>query len=261
MNFHQSSIKHVNRIELNVADIDRQTDFYHNILGLQVLKAAPTQTTLIIGEEDEIVLNKIENGRFAQMTEAGLFHIAILLDDVTDLGALIKHLSQHNIAISGGDHLVSEAIYFSDPEGNGIELYIDRPADLWHWENEHVNMDTLPLDVSRILEDSGNKEWTDMPKNAKIGHLHLKAYDLKASSQFYIQIGFQITSVLPQALFLSEQKYHHHIAINTWQSNQPLRNPERTYGLTAFNIIDENKKSEVYTTPEGLKLTINQEME
>ncbi|WP_412519082.1 VOC family protein [Staphylococcus simulans] len=255
MNFHQSTIKHVNRIEINVADIKRQTDFYHHILGLKVMTSTSTQTVLAVGEDGhEVVLKQLDNGRFASKTEAGLFHIAFLLSDVTQLGALIKHLSDEKVPIAGGDHLVSEAIYFNDLEGNGIEVYIDRPSESWQWQNELVVMDTLQLDVPRILAEAGETKWEDMPAKAKIGHLHLKTHDLSASSEFYLQLGFQIAS----ALFLSDQKYHHHLAINTWQSNQPLKDAENTYGLTAFNIVDANKNIEKHKTPEGLNLTINQ---
>lgn len=257
MNFHQSTIKHVNRIEINVADIKRQTDFYHHILGFKVVSSTPTRTVLAVGTDGhEVVLKQLNNGRFASKTEAGLFHIAFLLSDVKQLGALIKHLSDEKIPIAGGDHLVSEAIYFNDLEGNGIEVYIDRPSELWQWQNELVVMDTLQLDVTRILAETKDTKWEGMPADAKIGHLHLKTHDLSASSEFYLQLGFQVASALPQALFLSDQKYHHHIAINTWQSNQPLKDAENTYGLTAFNIVDTNKGMEKYKTPEGLNLSV-----
>lgn len=257
MNFHQSTIKHVNRIEMNVLDIKRQTDFYHHILGFKVMSSTPNQTVLGVGADGhEVVLKQLNNGRFASKTESGLFHIAFLLSDVTQLGALIKHLSDEKVPIAGGDHLVSEAIYLNDLEGNGIEVYIDRPSELWQWQNEFVVMDTLQLDVPRILAEAGDSKWEGMPASAKIGHLHLKTHDLNASSEFYLQLGFQVTSALTQALFLSDQKYHHHIAVNTWQSNRPLKDAENTYGLTAFNIVDANKDMKKYKTPEGLNLSV-----
>lgn len=217
------------------------------------------QAVLSVGNEgDALVLKQLENGRHASVQEAGLFHIAFLLDGVTQLGAFIKHIAAKRIPIGGGDHLVSEAVYFNDPEGNGIEVYIDRASDTWQWRDGLVKMDTLQLDVDHILERSGDTTWEGMGQGARIGHLHLKTNDLEAARTFYGDIAFKVVSTFPKAYFMSDQQYHHHIAVNMWQSNQVRQEAATTYGLAEFNIVSPNSASNRLTTPEGLTLTINQ---
>ena len=132
----------------------------------------------------------------------------------------LYHAIQLNIAVGGGDHLVSEALYFADPEGNGIEVYQDRPTDEWQWRDGFVKMDTLEVDANDLIEQRSTEGWQGWPKDGKIGHLHLKTHDLGQARAFYIdELGLEHISNFPQALFMSTQKYHHHIAANTWQSN------------------------------------------
>ncbi|UEX89670.1 VOC family protein [Staphylococcus ratti] len=258
MNFHDNRAIHVNRITLNVANLEKQTHFYQAIVGLPIKSQSKQQVVFSIGTKGhELVLNDLKEGRQATPYEAGLFHIAFLLDSVNQLGALIKHLSSFNIPIGGGDHLVSQAIYFTDTEGNGIEVYVDRDARTWEWQNQMVKMDTLPLDIESIIGEAESTIWEGMHKNAQIGHLHLKASDLKEGRLFYERIGFNVASTLPQAFFMSDKQYHHHLALNTWQSHQKRKSPLETYGLSTFNVVIPNGKVDEHVTPEGLILTIN----
>ena len=116
--------------------------------------------------------------------EAGLFHIAFL-PTRRDLANFLYHAIQLNIAVGGGDHLVSEALYFADPEGNGIEVYQDRPTDEWQWRDGFVKMDTLEVDANDLIEQRSTEGWQGRPKDGKIGHLHLKTHDLGQACILY----------------------------------------------------------------------------
>lgn len=258
MKFHNNNIIHVNRVVINVNDIERQTNFYHKVLGMPIKTESDQQTILTVGTMGhEVVLNQLENGRTANTKEAGLFHIAFLLDSVEQLGAFIKHISMYHIPIRGGDHIVSQAVYFNDAEGNGIEIYVDSDDSEWQWKENLVKMDTLPLNVEGILENAQDSTWEGMHNHAQIGHLHLKTNDIEEGRAFYNELGFNVVSTLPQALFLSDQRYHHHLAINMWQSNQKRIDALNTYGLSAFNLVIPNEDEHQLETPEGLHLTIN----
>ncbi|UXU54554.1 VOC family protein [Staphylococcus agnetis] len=258
MDFHHSNIIHVNRITLNVKSLQKQKRFYHSILGMPIKHETPIQIIFAIGDwGDELVLNLLENGRNAESSEAGLFHLALLLDREEQLGAFIKHMSSHNIPIGGGDHLVSQAVYFTDFEGNGIEVYVDRPFNKWEWVDDMVKMDTLPLNVEDILHHAEGAIWGGMRTGARIGHLHLKAANLTEAQQFYENVGFQLVSTFPKALFMSDSHYHHHLALNNWKSHNKRIHSNETYGLTSFNIVKPDATEVALTTPEGIVMTIN----
>lgn len=262
MNFHQNRISHVTRVTLNVKNLEAQVDFYTHVVGLDVAESTNEEVILNIGQSGhQLVLRQLKNGREPERTEAGLFHIALLLPNDVQVGSLLHHLLAQQVVVSGGDHIVSQAIYFADPEGNGIEVYADRDSDTWTWQGNQVVMDTLPLDGNRLLTISNEKRWAGMPQEAKIGHLHLKTSDVKASMEFYEQYGFKPVAKLPGAVFMSDQGYHHHIAVNTWQSHQVNKDAETTYGLAHFNIISPHHDEEIVTTPDGITMTINQNSE
>lgn len=226
MAFHDKTATQVTNIELNVRDLDLMTTFYKNILGLSVKSSDDNTTVLSVGTGGHtLTLHLLEDGRQTSPREAGLFHIAFLLPTTEDLANFLYFVAQKNMGIGAGDHLVSEALYFNDPEGNGIEVYRDRPSSSWEWQNGKVKMDTLEVDSQTLLTHRTDEGWQGMPAKGMIGHLHLKTHDLDAAYQCYIeQLGFQHVSDFPRALFMSTNHYHHHIAANTWQSNQARQN-------------------------------------
>lgn len=258
MNFHQNHFAHVSQIVLNVKDLKQQVEFYTEIVGLEPSTVTEEQAVLNIGGNgDQLILKSLTNGRHASVSEAGLFHVALLLPDEVQVGRLLRHLLKHQVMVSGGDHIVSQAIYFNDPEGNGIEVYADRDAASWTWQGNQVVMDTLELDGNRLLEIAGNTLWQGMPYDAKIGHLHLKTHDVEASAEFYQQFTFKRVAEMPRAVFMSDGTYHHHIAVNAWQSRYVRRNVPETYGLVAFNLVSDALNQDTVITPEGLEMTIN----
>ncbi|MDY0395143.1 VOC family protein [Virgibacillus halophilus] len=131
----------------------------------------------------------------------------------------MRHILQSGQQLGAADHLVSEALYFSDPDGNGIEVYHDRPSNLWQWENRQVSMTTDPLDANDILAEP-DIAWQGLPEHTLMGHIHLHVSDLEEAEAFYVQgLGFRIATTYPGALFLSTADYHHHIGLNVWNGN------------------------------------------
>ncbi|UXR78774.1 MULTISPECIES: VOC family protein [unclassified Staphylococcus] len=258
MNFHQNHFAHVSRIVLNVNDIKQQVKFYTEVVGLEPSVVTDEQAVLNIGRNGhQLILRALKNGRHASVSEAGLFHVAILLPDKRQVGQLLHHLLKHQVMVSGGDHIVSQAIYFNDPEGNGIEVYADRDSATWTWQGDQVVMDTLELDGNRLLEIAGDTLWQGMPNDAKIGHLHLKSHDVEGSSEFYQQFTFKRVAQMPRAVFMSDGTYHHHLAVNAWQSKNVRQNIRETYGLVAFNLVSDALDQDTVITPEGFEMTIN----
>lgn len=204
--------------ELFVADLKKMTDYYHKSVGLSVL--ASTKNSRILGHDETSVIKLVEKPKLAHASprEAGLFHNAVVFSTRGDLArAAGDTITHHPQTFSGtGDHLVSEAFYFNDPEGNGLELYYDRPRETWTWENGQVKMDTLYIDPIQFI----SKNASDIGDASKsLGHVHLKVGNIPQARQFYVDmLGFDITALVPGALFISIGGYHHHIALNTWMS-------------------------------------------
>lgn len=212
-------------VTLAVADLDRMLDFYHGAMGLQVL--AQERGTAILGRRGVPVLVLDQDGALAHApaTAAGLYHTAFLFESAAELASVVASVARRYASRFQGssDHLVSEAFYFADPEGNGVELYVDRPRDTWSIaDGGEITMGTLPLDPNRYLHEhlteAGSLAVADTP--ASVGHVHLKVGDIASARAFYVDtLGFAVTATLrDQALFVSAGGYHHHLGMNTWES-------------------------------------------
>lgn len=213
-------------VTLAVANLDRMLDFYHGALGLQVL--TQVRGTAVLGRRGVPVLVLDQDGTLAHApaTAAGLYHTAFLFESAADLASAVNSVARKYGAQYQGasDHLVSEAFYFGDPEGNGVELYVDRPRDAWSIaDGGEITMGTLALDPNRYLHDNltaaGAASVADTP--ARVGHVHLKVGDVASAREFYVNtLGFAVTATYgSQALFVSAGGYHHHVGMNTWESN------------------------------------------
>jgi catechol 2,3-dioxygenase len=154
----------------------------------------------------------------------GLYHFAILLPDRPSLGRFLKHLADIGAQAGMSDHFVSEAIYLSDPDGIGIEVYADRPRSAWRHEARQLTMTTIPLDVEDLIAAGGNEPWTGAPRGTTIGHIHLYVRDIDAAAAFYHDaLGFdKVVWNYPGALFMSAGGYHHHLGTNTWAASAPV---------------------------------------
>ncbi|MEK1930544.1 MAG: VOC family protein, partial [Pararhizobium sp.] len=169
---------------------------------------------------------------------AGLYHVAFLLPSRNDLGAWVHHALRSGTRLAGAsDHLVSEAVYLSDPEGNGVEIYADRPSSTWKRIQEVIQMGAGPLDL-RELSKSTTLTWNGMPAGGTIGHVHLQVGDVGSADSFYGELlGFRINAAAPTVSFYSTGGYHHQLAGNTWQSAGAGVRRGGTAGLAEVELL------------------------
>lgn len=235
---------HLGPTRLRVSNLQQSTDFYTRVLGMSILPDAnpvENQVTLGAGSTPLLQLEALPGARRAPGRSTGLFHVAILLPSRPDLGKMILNLGRHQYPIGGfGDHDVSEAMYLDDPDGNGLEIYRDRPRSEWQWNGSQVVMGTTMVDVQGVIESAGdpNQPFTGMPDGTTIGHIHLRVGDIPRAQAFYNGVlGFDIVAQMPSALFMSAGRYHHHIGANTWHSLQAPPPPANAVGLVDFTVI------------------------
>lgn len=250
MNYHIKPNTFVELVELKVTDLEKSLSYYTEVIGFKVLEKMDNKVLLTTdGKTPLLSIEQPTNVVPTQQKTAGLYHFALLLPSRADLGAVLKHFVEINIRIGAGDHLVSEALYLNDPDGNGIEIYSDRPNTEWTWNNEYVAMDTLQIDAQSILAEGANTKWTGLPEGTVMGHIHLHVGDLKEAEKFYNALGFEVvTPNYPGALFMSTGKYHHHIGLNTWAGVGAPPTPENAVGLKAYTLV--------YPSPEALNAAV-----
>lgn len=232
----------IRSVDLKVKDLLRSLHFYSYLLGLKQSSANEKETLLYANPDGAYLIRLTEdkNAAYSDKKHTGLFHIAIRFPNRKELARVFIRLFEHKYKFQGfSDHQVSEAIYLSDPDGNGVELYTDKPRTEWEWNNGQIEMDTLPLDLSVITRELANNEsWSGIHPDTDIGHIHLKVSSLSFADMFYGRIlGFNVTSrAYPGALFLAADNYHHHIGTNVWQSRNGSAPPENSLGLESFTI-------------------------
>ena len=208
-------------VRLQVADLQRSVAYYERVLGLRVLTRGEHAATLGPQDEARVLVELHERPGAAPVPRRGrlgLYHFAILLPERAALGQFVRHLADTGEHAGMSDHLVSEAVYLTDPDGLGIEVYADRPRGAWRHEGQQLVMATEPLDVEDLVRAAGSEKWRGMPAGTVIGHVHLFVGDLEAAAGFY-HAGLGLDKVVwsyPGALFLSAGGYHHHLGTNTW---------------------------------------------
>ena len=241
MSFHQPPVTFVGQVNIKVQSLERSLAFYQETIGFKVYEkteksaklTADGKTVLLSIEQPSDVIPK--RGR-----TTGLYHFAILLPDRTDLAKILKHFLQTGYPLQGAsDHLVSEALYLADPDGNGIEIYIDRPASKWEWKGQEVVMATDALNAENLLTEGMEETWKGLPEGTVMGHIHLHVAELVKIEEFYTKgLGFEVVSRYgPQALFISTGKYHHHIGLNTWNGTGAPKPPANSVGLESFSLV------------------------
>jgi catechol 2,3-dioxygenase len=211
-------------VMLKVGDMKLMTDYYQRALGLDVV--AEQDGGLYLGrlKTPLVHLAPAPGLNIPGRGEAGLFHTALLFEDQSSLAATIASAAQYEPQsfVGSADHLVSEAFYFTDPEGNGIELYWDRPREAWSWDGKNVVMDSLALPPQKYLQDHLTQQSVEGQRgtDAEVGHVHLQVGDVQSAHHFYVgTLGFEKTAGWHgQALFVSAGGYHHHMAMNVWNS-------------------------------------------
>ena len=209
-------------VHLTVGDLERSVDYYRGAIGLDVLAADDGRAALGVGGRELLVLVE-EPGAKPAYGHTGLYHFALLLPERADLARWLAHAGRDSVPLVGlSDHFVSEAIYLSDPDGHGIEIYWDRPREVWEGQ-VFERMTTLPLDVGSLmgeLSDPESEPFEQLPDGTVMGHVHLKVASIPDTVAFYRDVlGFDLMAQLgEQAAFLSAGGYHHHIGANTWES-------------------------------------------
>ncbi len=255
-------------VRLQVADLVRSLAWYQRVLGLRDLGRRDGMAALGAPGGTRALIELHEHAGAAPMPQRGrlgLYHFAILLPERSALGRFVRHLGDIGERAGMSDHAVSEAIYLTDPDGLGIEVYADRPRSAWRRDGRQLTLTTVPLDREDLLGAAGGERWAGIPAGTVIGHVHLFVNDLDRAAKFYHD-GLGLDKVVwsyPGALFLSAGGYHHHLGTNTWAAGAAPAGPDDARLLeweivvpTARDAADaivslERIGAPVETTPDG----------
>ena len=246
----------IGRVRLRVADLDRVRSYYERTIGLHRL----SETSLGVDGTPLIELIGDPAAPPAPRGSTGLFHLALLVPDRGSLARTVQRVVGSGERFTGAsDHFVSEALYLRDPEGNGIEVYRDRPRSEWEYSpSGELKMGTVALDVESVMTELPDGEDPGMPDGTVMGHVHLHVADLGAAEAFYAgELGLDVTvRSYPGALFLSRDGYHHHIGLNTWQGPGAPPPPAGSRGLEDFEVTLPDVGPGPMADPSGNRLVV-----
>jgi catechol 2,3-dioxygenase len=236
-------------VELTVSDLGRSLDYYRDAIGLGVREQGAGRASLG-GDSDLLVLEEVPGAQPAPRN-TGLFHFALLVPERRDLATWLAHAIREEVPLTGvSDHFVSEALYLTDPDEHGIEIYADRPREVW--EGQVARMTTEPLDLENLLGELADPEtepFEGLPGGTVMGHVHLQVAEIPETLRFYRDLlGFDLmASYGSQAAFLSAGGYHHHLGANTWNSAGAAPPPEGSAALRRATIVlpDSETRDEV----------------
>jgi catechol 2,3-dioxygenase len=227
---------------LTVADLQRSERFYSDVLGMRVLGRGDGTLTLTADDATPLLeLTELPGARPKPARATGLYHFAVLVPSRLDLARSLRRLAEMRYPLTGAsDHLVSEALYLDDPDGNGIEIYRDRPRAEWPHLNGQLQMAVDPLDIDGILGEleHDDRPWNGLDPQTRMGHMHLHVANLRQAEEFYCGVlGFDVmVRYGPSALFVSAGGYHHHLGLNTWAGVGAPPPPEGSAGLRWFAV-------------------------
>lgn len=230
----------IGRVRLRVSDLGASVEFYSDTLGFTVFADDGGTAVLGVGSDHPLLILQSAPGapRPSQGT-TGLEHVAYLLPSRIALGGLVRRMHEAGVPIRGfADHSVSEAVYLSDPDGNGIEFYADRAPEVWRSVDGSIYMTTEPLDVEGLI-DAAEQPAEELPAGTSVGHVHLRVSTLEAAEAFYVdRLGMEVTTRrYPGALFFAADGYHHHIGVNVWGGVGLPPAPTGALGLSSFEIV------------------------
>lgn len=238
-------------VALNVRDLELQSLFYQQVLGLQVLSQSPNQIDLGVGQTTLVRL--IQTEQKGEVSHSyGLYHLAIVLPSREDLGTIFRHFIDNKVPLQGAsDHGYSEAIYLADTEGNGIEVYRDLPQDAWDVRADgRIVGVTEPMDAETIYALGKKADAAyQMPAGSRMGHVHLSVRESSASSRFYQEVlAVEDKFSVPSAAWLASGDYHHHLAVNEWGGKELQTRTEGMPGLAYYTVI--------YSSPAAFEATL-----
>jgi catechol 2,3-dioxygenase len=249
------------RLGLRVQNMARSIDYYTKF-GLSLVRDERDEqgdgsVGLGVGTREVLQLRTLPGGRPRPAHTAGLYHFALLVADEVELGSFLQNCRDQRIPLAGAsDHLVSQALYLSDPEGNGIEVYADRPREQWEYEDGHIKMDTIRLNIPRLLELG--KDFTGFSSHLRLGHMHLNVGDLDRSAAFYNDtLGLQMMVGIPgQADFVSWDGYHHHLGMNLWNGRNARPVEPDVYGLDFYEVKRAGLAPTTLQDPDGVQIMV-----
>jgi catechol 2,3-dioxygenase len=258
----------IGEVRLTVNDLDRSRQFYEEVLGMRA--AEQDDGSLALGVAGAAPLLRLRGDSGAPRRDprlTGLFHFALLLPTRRDLAGALLRLARRGWSLTGAsDHLVSEALYLDDPDGNGIEIYRDRPREQWKRDGDgQLQMATLPLDLEDLVgallgQLPAEGAEPELPAGSRIGHVHLQVAELREIEDFYSAVlGFEVmVRGYPGALFVAAGGYHHHIGLNTWNSRGAAAPPPGSVGLRCFEVRlpDQAALAEVLERVEAAELEV-----
>lgn len=236
-----SPLATVGAVHLTVAELERSIAYYREAVGLELLDRGEGRASLGAGGRELLGLVE-EPGARPASGFTGLYHFALLLPERADLATWLAHAARDRVPLVGlSDHFVSEALYLSDPDGHGIEIYWDRPREVWEGQVAE-RLTTLPLDVDdllAVLGDPGDPAFDGLPDGTIMGHVHLKVASIPETVAFYRDVlGFGLMAQLgASAAFLAAGGYHHHLGANTWESAGAPAPPPGSAALRHATIV------------------------
>ena len=254
---------YVERVGLKSRDAETLAQYYENIVGLREMARRGSSIILGAGGRELLEIEQSSALKPEDPRSAGLFHTAFLLPERADLARWIRRAIDKQLPVAGAsDHAVSEAVYLTDPDGNGIEIYTDREPDTWKWNGDQVHMVTDAMDVNGLLQELNNapSEWTKAPEGTVVGHVHLRVGQIQpADDWWHDELAFDtVAKYGSKAVFLSSGGYHHHIANNIWQSAGAGKRDLDRSGLSFVQINDtRDVKTRVIDDPWGNEIRIN----
>ncbi len=236
---HLPNDAHIGGAHLRVIHLDRALTFYRDVLDFTIAQRDEHSVSLAPSADEAPILRLTEhsNAQRKPQRSTGLYHIAILMPSRPALGQILRRMLTRRYPISGAsDHLVSEALYLSDPDGNGLEIYRDRPRSEWRMDGQQVAMATEALDVEGVLGAADENSDAGIVAGTVMGHIHLHVADLKRAEAFYGGLlGFDVMQrSYPGALFMAAGGYHHHLGLNTWAGK--TLPPVNAVGLESFTV-------------------------
>ncbi len=257
------------RVHLTVADLNRSLDYYQHGIGLALLRQENRTAYLGTGERELLVLTEQPGARPTRRT-TGLYHFALLTPSRLELARTLRHLIDTETPIDGAsDHAVSEALYLTDPDGHGIEIYRDRPRAEWEFPDGKLKMFTEPFDIDGVLGELNGRApaYTGLHPDTTMGHVHLHVANIQTAEQFYGELfGFEIMARYgPSASFVAAGGYHHHLGFNTWAGvGAPPPPPDAARLLwyeivlpdTAGQVVGENEYGRTLADPAGNQIIL-----
>lgn len=250
-------------ISLKVFDLQRSIEFYERYIGLVLLERDENSASL--GIDNKILLKINSSLDFYPSSEyhTGLYHFALLLPSEEDLSNYLQYIIDNQYQILGAsDHLFSQAIYLNDPDGHGIEIYADRDKETWQYDrNGYLISASDPINLEQLLSKQ-NKQWVHVPKDTRLGHVHLQTNSIDESIDFYVnKLGFEIQTKVPSAVFISKNSYHHDLAFNTWngQGLSPARLDQISMNYFAFTTDNLDYYKEIIEKEKDFLLESNEQ--